>query len=162
MGRVLVLACAAVALAAATGTAGAQPSAGQARSWAEPEIRTVVTAGVMGPSVADFRPQDPLTIEELAEISVALGASPPSFSDPDRLVTMRELDSRLVGAAGLLPAARHVRAAAIAAGLHPTPWLGTETVARLLGLRVNHLRARERLELQLSQPATRAEAARTP
>jgi cell wall-associated NlpC family hydrolase len=44
-------------------------------------------------------------------------------------------------------------------GLAPTQYLGTETIARMLGLRVNHPRADEQLELQLSQPATRAEAA---
>ena len=37
--------------------------------------------------------------------------------------------------------------------------LGTETVARLLGLRLNHPREAEELELLPSQPATRAEAA---
>src|SRR5574340_1270542 len=72
---------------------------------------------------------------------------------------MRELDGRLVTAAGLRPAARQIRLAALAAGLQPTQWLGTETVARMLGLRVNHPRAQEQLELQLSQPATRAEDA---
>jgi cell wall-associated NlpC family hydrolase len=52
-----------------------------------------------------------------------------------------------------------IRLAALNAGLSPRPWLGTETVARMLGLRVNHERESEALELQLSQPATRAEAA---
>jgi cell wall-associated NlpC family hydrolase len=49
--------------------------------------------------------------------------------------------------------------AAVDAGLAPRPWLGTETVARLLGLRVNHPRGQDELELQVSQPVTRAEAA---
>jgi cell wall-associated NlpC family hydrolase len=41
----------------------------------------------------------------------------------------------------------------------PRTWLGTETVARMLGFRLNHLKTQEQLELQLSEPATRAEAA---
>ena len=41
----------------------------------------------------------------------------------------------------------------------PRPWLGTETVARMLGLRINHLQAEDARELQVSQPVTRAEAA---
>ncbi len=45
------------------------------------------------------------------------------------------------------------------AGLLPRTWLGTETAARLLGLRINHAKTQDELELQLSQPATRAEAA---
>ena len=60
---------------------------------------------------------------------------------------------------GFGQSARELRLRAIAAGLKPTQWLGTETIARLLGLRVNHLRDQEQLELQLAQPATRAEAA---
>jgi cell wall-associated NlpC family hydrolase len=74
-------------------------------------------------------------------------------------VTVRELDARLVTLAGLRPAAQKIRLAAVAAELEPRPWLGTETVARMLGLRVNHPREEEQLELQLSQPVTRAEAA---
>ena len=62
------------------------------------------------------------------------------MDDLDQPVTIRELDQHLVTAAGLRPAARLIRAAALTAGLAPKPSLGTETVARLLGLRLNHLR----------------------
>lgn len=72
---------------------------------------------------------------------------------------MRELDARLVGALGLTEAARRIRSAADVAGLAPTGMLGTETVARLLGLRLNHPRGQDQLELLPNQPATRAEAA---
>ena len=72
---------------------------------------------------------------------------------------MRELDAQIVGALGLLPAARRIRIAARDAGLARTSMLGTETVARLLGLRLNHPRGSDDLELLPSQPATRAEAA---
>jgi cell wall-associated NlpC family hydrolase len=112
----------------------------------------------MAPSVAAFRPDDALTATELATVLASLGAAV-SVDDPDRLVTIRELDAQLVSLVGLRPVARGIRLAALVAGVRPTPWLGTETVARLLGLRINHVRTEEELELQLSQPATRAEAA---
>jgi cell wall-associated NlpC family hydrolase len=113
----------------------------------------------MAPSGADFHPEDPLTRGELAVVLSSLGSPVNIRSDPDRPVTIRELDARLVTLEGLRPEARTIRRSASAAGLAPTQWLGTETIARMLGLRVNHLRAQEQLELQLSQPATRAEAA---
>ena len=84
-------------------------------------------------------------------------ASPPA--DPTVLVTVRELDARLVMALGLLPTARAIRIAARDAGLAPVSSLGTETVARLLGLRTNHPAAQDALELLPGQPVTRAEAA---
>lgn len=113
----------------------------------------------MAHSVEAFRPDDPLTSGELAVVLASVTAADVSTDDPGRLVTIRELHARLVTAAGLRPDARLLRRTALLAGLSPTPWLGTETVARLLGLRVNHPREQEGLELQLSQPATRAEAA---
>ncbi len=160
MGRLALVACAALALAAGVRDAGAvataQPSS---PSWAAPQIRTVVAAGLMAPSVGRFRPQNTLTWSDFAVVLSALGSSVTVTSEPDRPVTLRELDARLVTALGLRPAARQLRLAALDAGLEPTQWLGTETVARMLGLRVNHLRDQEQLELQLAQPATRAEAA---
>ena len=45
------------------------------------------------------------------------------------------------------------------AGLQPTSYLGTETVARLLGLRINHPQSDEWLERGPNMPASRAEAA---
>ena len=138
-------------------------SAAPARSAASPAfaataIARVVDAGLMGPSVGSFRPQDPLTAGELATVVASLGGAI-SVDDPYRAVTVRELDARLVSLLGLRSAALQIRLAALNGGLSPKPWLGTETVARMLGLRVNHERETEHLELQLSQPATRAEAA---
>ena len=74
-------------------------------------------------------------------------------------MSLRELDARLVSLVGLRPAATQIRLAALNAGLAPRSWLGTETVARMLGLRVNHERVSETLERQVEQSATRAEAA---
>jgi hypothetical protein len=138
---------------------GPASGAPAARSqFASSEIRTVVEAGLMGPSVEAFRPDDPLTASELAVVVSSLGGAI-SVGDPDALVTVRELDARIVSLVGLRPEAQGVRQAALDAGLSPRPWLGTETVARLLALRINHPRGEDELELQVTQPVTRAEAA---
>jgi hypothetical protein len=55
--------------------------------------------------------------------------------------------------------ARSVTAVLVASGLTPKGGTGTETIARLLGLRVNHPAAEDALELGPGDPATRAEAA---
>ena len=150
------VAVAALATLVATGAAAARPAA--TSSFAEAEIATVVDAGLMASSVESFRPADPLTASELAIVIASLGG-PISVTDPDAPVTVRELDARLVTLAGLRPSAQTIRLAAVAAELGPRSWLGPETVARMLGFRVNHPREEEQLELQLSQPITRAEAA---
>lgn len=155
MRRIAAVPLAALLLATAVTTASARPSA---RSWAAPEIAAVVNAGLMAPSAAEFRPDDPLTAVEFALVLASLGGSV-TVDDPDRLVTIRELDAQLVSLVGLRPLARQVRLAALDAGLTPRPWLGTETLARMLELRVNHLRDVDELERQVLQPATRAEAA---
>jgi cell wall-associated NlpC family hydrolase len=126
--------------------------------FASEQIAAVVDAGLMAPSIAAFRPEDPFTETEFAVVLASLGV-PVAVTDPDRAVTVRELDARLVSFVGLRPAATQIRLAGLNAGLAPKPWVGTETIARMLGLRINHERETEALELQLSQPATRAEAA---
>ena len=135
---------------------GAQPTS---KSWADPQIRAVTALGILGSDAAIFRPADQLTSGELSDALAAWGRPGPAPADPTRLVTMSELDSRLVGALGLQSAAKRIRVAALDAGLVPTSRLGTETVARLLGLRLNHPQGSDDLELLPTQPATRAEAA---
>ena len=140
----------------ATGTAS---GASKPRStFASEQIAAVVAAGLMAPSIAAFRPDDPLTATEFAVVLASLGV-PAAVTDPERAVPVRELDARLVSFVGLRPAAMQIRLAGLNAGLAPKPWVGTETIARMLALRINHERETEALELQLSQPATRAEAA---
>jgi cell wall-associated NlpC family hydrolase len=146
----------AVLLLVTAGTASGTPSAHP--QWAAAEIQTVVDAGLMGPSVDGFRPDDPLTASELAVVVSSLGGAI-SIGDPDALVTVRELDARIVSLTGLRPEAQYVRRGVLDAGLAARPWLGTETVARLLELRINHPRGEDQLELQVTQPVTRAEAA---
>jgi cell wall-associated NlpC family hydrolase len=138
---------------------GPAPLLDGASSWAASEIETVVAAGLLGPDVATFRPDDLLTRGELDGALLALGRATPVSGKPDRVVTIGELDARLVGALGAFPAARAIRLAAEAAGLEPKAMLGTETVARLLGLRHNHPVGSEHLERSQREPATRAEAA---
>ena len=136
------------------------------RSWAQPQIEAVVEAGLLADSVAAFQPQKPLTQRALATAfdTLSLSSEEPSaysyrLAVPGRAVTIRELDAALVGYLGLGDAARSVTAALRTAGLAPKAGAGTETVARLLGLRFNHPAAQDTLELGLDDPATRAEAA---
>ena len=152
---------AAQAVVPAQGSGVAAPSAmpGSALHWADAQVATVIAAGVLGTDSAGFRPADPLTRGDLYAALAALGKTVRAPADPARLVTMRELNAQLVGALGLLPAAKRFRTAALDAGLQPGASLGTETVARLLGLRFNHPQGHDDLELLLTQPATRAEAA---
>ena len=135
------------------------PAKKVAPSWADAQIRAVTAAAILGDDPATFRPSDPLTRGELADALAAWGKSAAAPADPARPVTMRELDAQIVGALGLLPAAKRIRVAARDAGLVPTSMLGTETVARLLGLRLDHPQGSDDLERLPSQPASRAEAA---
>lgn len=143
------------------GPASAIPVASPAvaPNWAATQIAAVVSAGVLGTDVASFRPDDPLTRGDLYQTLTALGKTAREPARPERVVTMRELDAQIVGALGLLPSARRFRIAARDTGLEPTAMVGTETVARLLGLRLNHPQGQDDLELLPNQPATRAEAA---
>ena len=84
-------------------------------------------------------------------------ATPPS--EPDRLVPVAELDAKLVAALGLSDASRAIRLAVQNAGLASPSFIGTETVSRLLGLRINHPQGEEYLEVGPREPASRAEAA---
>jgi cell wall-associated NlpC family hydrolase len=139
-------------------TVAAAPAA-SAASWAQPQIRTVVDRGLMGPSVSEFRPGAVLTRGDLGYAMAALTQEQQVVVDPDAPVTIAQLDARLVRYMGLGEAAARFRLQVAAAGLRPPGRLGTETVARLLQLRFNHPAARDDLELRLHDPATRAEAA---
>ena len=154
-----LFAMASVAATAAPAAKRPDTPSSAASVWDSHEIATVVDSGLLGPSVDEFRPGDPLTWGELADALAAWGHPIEPPADPARPVTIRDLDARLVAALRLLPASRAVRLAARDAGLNPIASLGTETVARLLGLRLNHPATQDRLELLPAQTATRAEAA---
>jgi cell wall-associated NlpC family hydrolase len=154
-----VLAAGCVASVSASGAA-VKPS------WAQAQIKDVVAAGLFPEQVQDFRPDEPLTRQALADAFAVLELerereTPFRFAvvQPDHKVTIRELDAALVGFSGLGDAARSLTAQLRAAGLAPKPGVGTETVARLLGLRYNHPAGSDALELALNAPSSRAEAA---
>ena len=145
--------CAALALVFASPAAAA-------RSWALPQIKVVTAKGLMGGTANGFRPDDPLTQGDLADLVGGLtGKEALAPADPAAAATIGQLDAQLVRALGLLPAARQFTAGVRAAGLAPRSGFGTEVVARLLGLRVDHPAAQDALELRATDPATRAEAA---
>jgi cell wall-associated NlpC family hydrolase len=130
------------------------------RSWAQPQIRAVVSAGIMGPDVASFHPNDPLTRIALEQLVAGLTHTTPALvANPTASVTMTTLDARLVNALALTDAAKLFQQGAVAGGLAPPSRFGTEAVARLLGLRTNHPASQDDLELLPNQAATRAEAA---
>jgi cell wall-associated NlpC family hydrolase len=156
MRRRPAFACALVAALVATA-----PAAGIAKpSWALPQIKAVVAAGLMSPDVASFRPDDPLTRDALGGLVAGLTHEQQTMtSSPSATVTMTGLDTRLVDALGLAETARTLQQSALSAGLAPPGRFGTEVVARLLGLRTNHPAAEDDLELLPGQAATRAETA---
>jgi cell wall-associated NlpC family hydrolase len=78
---------------------------------------------------------------------------------PSAPITMTQLDRSLVLTLGLKQAAREFTQGARDAGIAVPGRFGTEVVARLLGLRINHPAAQDFLELRPQDPATRAEAA---
>ena len=161
MSRILATTAVFAVLAA---PAAAQPFAartGQASSsWAQPQIKLVVSHGLMAKNVQSFRPNDPLTRSALDSLVAGLN---PDLAGPSTAsaapVTMAQLDARLVHALDLTDAGIQFASVVRAAGLKPPSRFGTEVVARLLGLRTNHPAQLDSLELLPSQPATRAEAA---
>lgn len=83
----------------------------------------------------------------------------PPVSNPSGPVTMSQLDGKLVGSLGLSHSAREFNQAARAAGIAVPRRFGSEVVARLLALRLNHPASQDYLELRPQDTATRAEAA---
>jgi cell wall-associated NlpC family hydrolase len=148
-----VLACAACALVLAS-------TAAAATSWAQPQIALVTAKGLMGGKGSPFRADDALTRGELADLVEGVtGHRAPAVPDPAAPATLAQLDAQLVRGLGLLPVAREFSAGIRAAGLTPPKYFGTEVVARLIGLRLNHPANQDRLELGPDDPASRAEAA---
>jgi hypothetical protein len=153
----LAFACAVVALACAA----AVDARAAKTSWAQKEIRFVVSRGLMAADASSFRPDDPLTRGELNALVASLRERPaPATSAGDAAaVSLAQLDARLVAALELSSSATLFAGGARAAGLTVPGRFGTEVVARLLALRVNHPDGQDELELGPNDPATRAEAA---
>jgi cell wall-associated NlpC family hydrolase len=134
--------------------------AGSVHSWAQPQIKLVTTRGIFAGSVDTFQGSDPLSQGALAgAVANLTGTTPVPDGDPNAPVSMEDLDRTLVDALGLADSAYRFRLAATAAGITPPRRFGTEVVARLLGLRLNHPAGQDDLELDPQQTATRAEAA---
>jgi cell wall-associated NlpC family hydrolase len=133
-------------------------------------VWAVTVANASGATEAD--PAAPVELP-IAKSSLPVpAASAPATSLPDaahhvlyravapaRPVSIRKLDAALVGYLGLGGAAREIQATLARAGLRPPANTGTEAVARMLGLRLNHPASADDLELLPSQAASRAEAA---
>jgi cell wall-associated NlpC family hydrolase len=105
----------------------------------------------------------PLTIAK-SKLPAAPAAAVPTRTlyralAPSAAVSMKKLDAVLVGYLGLGSAAREIQKTLTDAGLNPPANTGTEAVARMLGLRLNHPASQDGLELRPLQPSTRAEAA---
>jgi cell wall-associated NlpC family hydrolase len=179
---------AAACAVAAVSTAAAAGSSRNLPNWAAPQIATVVAHKLMGAkSVRKFRPNAALTNKTLtnlaADLKEELGSTvppadgsggtgtttgttttgstttTPTVSDPAAPQTVAQLDRSLVQAIGLGKAAKQFTQGARADGLTVPGRFGTEVVARLLGLRLNHPAAQDSIELRPQDPATRAEAA---
>jgi cell wall-associated NlpC family hydrolase len=147
-------------LAAALAIAPGATSSASTRSWAQPQIRAVVARGLMARSVASFRPNDPLTQGELANLIAGLTEQPPRpVANPSAQVTLTQLDAKLVRTLDFGDEASLFQDAAAAAGLRPPGRFGTEVVARLLGLRTNHPASQDQLEVLPNDPVPRAEVA---
>jgi cell wall-associated NlpC family hydrolase len=100
----------------------------------------------------------------IAKQSLPAASAPPArtlyrAAAPTASVTVKQLDAALVSYLGLGTAAREIQGTLASAGLQPPADTGTEAVARLLGLRLNHPAPDDSLELLPTQPVTRAEAA---
>jgi cell wall-associated NlpC family hydrolase len=135
-------------------------AAGSSGSWASAQIKLVTAHRIFLGSPATFRPQAALTEGTLARVVGRLTDTPAKKPHaPTTPVSMAGLDAALVSALGLRDAAAEFYRGARRTGLKPPARFGTEVVARLLGLRLNHPVGQDNLELQPQQTATRAEAA---
>jgi cell wall-associated NlpC family hydrolase len=127
----------------------------------------IAVFGVMVANDGESAPTTPATVTLPIALSTvpAITTQPPAThtlykaSSPGAAVTMKQLDAALVSYLGLRDSARKIQSALAAAGLSPPANTGTEAVARMLGLRLNHPAADDALEILPTEAATRAEAA---
>src|SRR5919197_1407665 len=146
MSRLLALAACCALLASPSALASKIGDGGAVRrgsptvpgpSWAQADIRYVVSHGLMAKTVASFRASDPLTQGELAALVAGL--------------TKQAARAAPVPSAPVA-AAPEFTAGARGAGLTVPSRFGTESVVRLLGLRTNHPAKQDDLELLPNDP----------
>jgi cell wall-associated NlpC family hydrolase len=159
--RVGLVALVAVALCVSAPAANARAVKPKPKNWATSAIRTIVRHHILpeGTTVANFRPNaalDATTLYFLLNGAVPNGAARAGILPSPRAITMGQLDAAFVRARGLQPLANLRRA-----GYTPRPSAGTEIVARLMRLRLNHPMGQDALERSDTMVATRAEAAWT-
>lgn len=157
MRRLFPLLAALLALVPAAPAVGAKQ---KPTTWAKADIGLVTGRGLMGGDPATFRPDDAITRGELAELLTGLtGAEQPPVANLAAPLDLQALDARLVNALGLKDTGARFAQGAKDAGLAPPARFGTEVVARLLGLRLNHPAKDDVLERLPADPAPRSEAA---
>ncbi len=136
-----------------------------AANWDRSEQRLVVSDAVMSEvgGSAGFGGAASLSAQDesaaLAAIAARLQLAPLSSSSTTTSLTLVRFDALLVDQLGLGDVAEHVQQVAVAAGLAPPSYFGSEVVARFLDLRYNHPAGEDSLELYPWNPLTRAEAA---
>jgi cell wall-associated NlpC family hydrolase len=165
---------------------GPEPAAAATTSanWNVPQQRQVVEAGLMEDVNGSFAGGSRLSATQanaaMAALSLRLqdagvqgtgvqGAgvqgtggelAPPLLqAAASSRITVVAFDAMLVKELGLGDVAAHVQRVAVAAGLHPPSYFGSESVARLLELRYEHPVGSEQLDLFPRDEITRAEAA---
>jgi hypothetical protein len=161
-----LVALVAVALGVSAPAADARAVKPKPKNWAISAIRVIVRHHILpeGTTVASFRPNaalDQTTLYFLLNGAVPSGAAKAGVLPSPRAVTMGQLDAAFVRARGLLPLANQALASLRAARYTPRPDAGTELVARLMRLRLNHPMGQDALERSDMEVATRAEAAWT-
>jgi cell wall-associated NlpC family hydrolase len=146
-----------------------------AANWNAAAQRLVVKAGLMSEATpgsfngaAAISPQT--ETQALTALAARLQASGAESETPTvpvptpavsstASITVTRFDALLVDQLGLAATAAHVEQTAVAAGRRPPRYVGTEVVARYLGLRYNHPGGEDALELYPRDAITRAEAA---
>jgi cell wall-associated NlpC family hydrolase len=124
-----------------------------------PDPTETTTTTTTPPTTTTTDPGQTTTTVTTTPTPTTAPASAPKIPDGASAASMATLDAQLVEGLGLSEAAAEFTQVAQAAGLQ-VPWrFGTEVVARLLGLRLNHPAVDDSLELLPDDPATRAEAA---
>ena len=165
LGCLVALCVAAVGVGAGSSAAAAATTSKKltAANWDSAQQQLVLGDAVMSeaPSVG-FAGAAPLSAQSesgaLAAIATREQVAPIAFQ-ATASITLVRFDALLVDQLGLGDVAEHVQQVAVAAGLAPPSYFGSEVVARYLGVRYNHPAGEDSLELYPRSAITRAEAA---